>query len=91
MSLATVYKNIALLKEMGEALELGFADGGNRYDGNKPYPHPHLICLDCGAIADPEFDSFQELTRQLTEATGYRITNHRLDFFGLCPACQSKE
>jgi Fur family peroxide stress response transcriptional regulator len=36
MSLATVYRNIVLLKSLGEVLELGFPDGSNRYDGNKP-------------------------------------------------------
>jgi Fur family peroxide stress response transcriptional regulator len=40
MSLATVYRNIVLIKSLGEVLELGFPDGSNRYDGNKPYPHP---------------------------------------------------
>lgn len=91
MSPATVYKNIFLLKEIGEALELGFADGSNRYDGNKPYPHPHLICLKCGSIVDPDVSSFQELTRQIAEKTGYKITTHRLDFFGVCPMCQINE
>ncbi|MGD9025965.1 MAG: transcriptional repressor, partial [Desulfobacterales bacterium] len=42
MSLATVYKNIILMKSLGEVLELGFPDGSNRYDGNKPAPHPHV-------------------------------------------------
>ena len=46
-SLATVYKTVALLKELNEVLELGFPEGSNRYDGNKPYPHPHLICTKC--------------------------------------------
>ena len=35
-SLATVYKTIALLKELNEVLELGFPDGSNRYDGSNP-------------------------------------------------------
>ncbi|HKL81940.1 MAG TPA: transcriptional repressor [Desulfobacter sp.] len=39
MSLATVYRNIVLIKSLSEILELGFPDGRNRYDGNKPYPH----------------------------------------------------
>ena len=47
MSLATVYKNIILIKSLGEVLELGFPDGSNRYDGNKPYPpstcHLHQV------------------------------------------------
>ena len=45
MSLATVYRNIVLIKSLGEVLELGFPDGSNRYDGNKPFAHPHVICI----------------------------------------------
>ncbi len=90
-SLATVYKNIALLKELGEALELGFADGSNRYDGNRPYPHPHLVCIRCKNIIDPELPSLVDLTAQLSKQTGFCIVSHRLDFFGVCGACQKLE
>ncbi len=86
-SLATVYKTITMLKELGEVLELGFPDGSNRYDGNKPYPHPHVICVKCKKISDPELASFLELKDELQEKTGYRILHHRLDFFGLCGEC----
>ncbi|MBW2326968.1 MAG: transcriptional repressor [Deltaproteobacteria bacterium] len=44
MSLSTVYRNVMLLKSLGEVLELEFPDGSNRYDGNKPYPHPVVRC-----------------------------------------------
>jgi Fur family peroxide stress response transcriptional regulator len=88
-SLATVYKTVTLLKEMGEVLELGFSDGGNRYDGNKPYPHPHLLCTHCDAIEDLEVDALGEIPRQVAQDTGYRIVSHRLDFFGICPRCQA--
>ena len=91
MSPATVYKNIALLKELGETLELGFVSGGARYDGNKPYPHPHLICTECGSIVDPDVSSLEEIKRRLVETTGYEITTHRLDFYGVCPQCQKNE
>ena len=43
-SIATIYKTVALLKQENEVIEISFPDGSNRYDGNKPYPHPHLIC-----------------------------------------------
>ena len=49
-SLATIYKTLRLLKDRGEVLELYFASGGSHYDGNKPYPHPHVICTNCGQI-----------------------------------------
>ena len=45
-SLATIYKTLIVMKEIGEVLELGFSDDSNRYDGNKPNPHPHLICIE---------------------------------------------
>ncbi len=89
-SLATVYKTIALLKELNEVLELGFPDGSNRYDGNRPYPHPHAICLKCKKIMDPEISSVDELSEEMKNKTGYSITYHRLDFFGICPECQGK-
>ena len=56
-SLATVYKTIGLLKEMGEVLELGFSDDSRRFDGRQPSPHPHLICIRCRSGAVGEFES----------------------------------
>lgn len=90
MSLATVYKTINLLKKRGEVLELEFSELGNRYDGNKPYPHPHVICTDCGNILDPSMLDLEEITGKMTRETGFKITSHRLDFYGICPECQKE-
>lgn len=89
-SLGTIYKTITMLKEMGEILELGFGDDCNRYDGNKPYPHPHLICTKCRNIIDPEINALGTLPQIVAERTGYQIVNHRLDFYGICPQCQEQ-
>ncbi len=89
-SLATVYKNVSLMKSLGEVLELGFSDDSNRYDGNKPYPHPHLVCTNCKKIIDPDLSMLQDLTQELVQETGFQILNHRMDFFGICPECQIK-
>ncbi|WP_246325456.1 Fur family transcriptional regulator [Dissulfurirhabdus thermomarina] len=89
-SLATIYKTISLLKELGEVLELGFPEGGNRYDGNRPYPHPHVVCIRCRKIMDLDLAGFEGLSREVSAKTGFRIVNHRVDFFGICPECQEK-
>jgi Fur family peroxide stress response transcriptional regulator len=89
-SLGTIYKTVTLLKEMGEVLELGFSDDSNRYDGNKPYPHPHLICVECRRIIDPDIPGLGMIPEQVGEKTGYQILTHRLDFYGVCPECQEK-
>ncbi len=89
-SLATVYNTINLLKNAHEVLELGFPNLGSRYDGNKPYPHPHAICTGCGKIVDPACASLEGLTREMADQTGFRITHHQVYFFGLCPRCQEQ-
>ena len=90
-SIATIYKTVNLLKELNEVLELGFPDGSNRYDGNKPYPHPHVICTDCKKIIDPDLDGLKDLTKEVIKETGFQILNHRVDFFGTCRDCQSRK
>ena len=84
----TVYKTLSLLKDLDEVLELGFSDDDNRYDGNKPYPHSHLICIRCRKIIDPEVSLTQNLVAEVAQQSGFQIVGHRLDFYGLCPDCQ---
>jgi len=90
MSLATVYRNVLLIKSLGEVLELGFAGDSNRYDGNKPYPHPHVVCVKCKTIIDPDLESLKDMTAEVSAETGYTILSHRVDFFGICRACQAR-
>lgn len=88
MSLATVYKTLDLLKELGEVLEIDLRDDSH-YDGNKPYPHPHLICTNCHRILDGELDTaVNNIVKEVEQTFGFRILKHQLDFYGLCPDCQ---
>lgn len=88
-SLATVYKTIAMLKDIGEVLELGFGEPGSRYDGRHPKPHPHLICTRCDAIMDYSFQGLDALVARMAAETGFFVNTHRFDLFGLCPACRA--
>jgi Fur family peroxide stress response transcriptional regulator len=90
MSLATVYKTLDLLKELGEVLEIGLRDDSH-YDGNKPYPHPHLICTKCQNITDGELDTaVKKIVQEVEKNFGFQIIKHQLDFYGICPDCQNK-
>ncbi len=91
MSLATVYRNVMLMKSLGEVLEIGFPDGSNRYDGNKPYTHPHVICIKCKKIVDLDLDSLDEMKKEVALETNFTILNHRLDFFGICSNCMAEK
>jgi Fur family peroxide stress response transcriptional regulator len=90
ISRATVYKTVETLKGMGEVLELEFSGTGNRYDGRRVEPHPHLICRGCGSIRDLELPGLMREATEVAEKTGYELLGHRLDFYGLCPDCRGR-
>ncbi len=88
VSLATIYKTLNLLKEEGEVLEIDLRND-SRYDGNKPYPHPHLICNQCNKIYDGDkVLSYHKLDTEIEEKYGFQILRSQLLFFGVCQDCQ---
>jgi len=87
-SLATVYKTITLLKEVGEILELEFGDDPSRFDVRKPHSHPHMICTNCGRIMDSEIEEFDHLVDRIAGQAGFSVHSHRFDIFGLCSHCK---
>jgi len=89
MSQATVYKTLALLKDMGQVLEIDLRDDSH-YDGNRPQPHPHLICIQCNKIIDGETDIDTIPIKKMEQASGYKILRSQVSFYGLCPDCKKK-
>ena len=90
-SLATVYKTLDTLREMGEVLEIQPGDGRQHYDGVRPHFHPHVICTQCGEIQDVEVEGLTGLPGLAQSASGYEIHAQRVEFYGLCVACQARE
>jgi Fur family peroxide stress response transcriptional regulator len=88
IGLATVYKTVSMLKEMGEITELNFDKGCALYDGSGTTPHPHFICTQCNTIIDIVDKDLESLPGDVALKTGFQIINYRLDFFGVCPNCQ---
>jgi len=87
MSLATVYKTVAILKELGEVIELEFSDGRNRYDAHTHQPHAHLVCRRCDRIEDHPIDELDQLMASAAAHSSYRLLSMRLDFYGICAKC----
>ncbi len=89
MSHATVYKTLSLLKEIGQVLEIELRDD-NHYDGNRPEPHPHLVCMRCNKIIDGDVSLDPESLRSLEQESGYKILRPQISLYGLCPDCQEE-
>jgi Fur family peroxide stress response transcriptional regulator len=87
-SLATIYKTLAVLKEVDAICELAIGGGGTRYDGCRDDPHPHLICVRCNRVVDLDNLHLGETIEEVENLTGYKILSHRHDYFGVCTECR---
>lgn len=90
MSLATVYKALKTLTEVGFIQELNVGEGNFRYDGN-PVTHPHLQCIKCEKVADFDDFSLDYLNQEAEKHSSFKILSHQIYFYGVCPDCNCKE
>ena len=88
MSLATVYKAIKTLVEVGLIQELNVGEGNFRYDGNA-ISHPHIQCINCSKVEDFQSLSFDELNSCAEKHTDYTVLSNKVYFYGLCPNCKN--
>lgn len=89
ISLGTIYRNLEILFRLGMINKLEFGGKQKRFDG-KTQNHYHLRCLSCGRIDDAPIEPQTMLEESLAGLTDYNILGHRLEFVGLCLACQRK-
>lgn len=83
---ATVYRTLELLTELGILRPIYSGDNAFsfiRAEGG----HHHLVCADCGKIIEFDECIADELSHDLEERFGFRITSHLLEFYGLCEGC----
>ena len=94
IGLATVYRALDLLSELGILVQIDFGDGCARYELNTADPtihhHHHLICLKCKKVIEFEEDLLDELEADIAEKSGFQIVNHEVKFFGYCSECRKE-
>lgn len=88
IDLTSIYRTLELMKSSGVVNEIDFGDDKKRYElTNKNKHHHHLICKNCGDIEDIEM-SESKLLDTIKHKSKFAISEHKLEFFGLCPNCQ---
>ena len=87
ISLATVYRNLALFKKQGLIQSIGTINGIERFDANTD-PHVHFVCTGCDAVLDfPQVEVPSSLGTDAEKQTGCQINGCQLTFTGLCQNC----
>ncbi len=85
----TIYREIAFLEEAGIVQKVEFGDQIRRYELKEQEHHHHVVCEGCGRVEDVQADEdIAEHEKDITRQSGFKITSHALEFFGLCPSCQ---
>lgn len=98
IGLATVYRTLDLLIQMGLVQRFDFGDGRSRYELtlDEKTHHHHLVCRKCGQVIDytdfseRECKFVKELGKEVSERHNFKIDSHQLDFYGLCDKCGGK-
>ncbi len=97
IGLATVYRTLELLTNLGMVNKFDTGDDKARYEvadgpGSKGHHH-HLVCTSCRKIVDyedfiqEEMDLLRKTEEGLRKKYGFKINSHVMQFYGLCKAC----
>jgi Fur family peroxide stress response transcriptional regulator len=85
VSLATVYRTVETLEQMGFAKRVCYWGNSVRYDANTE-EHHHLICTNCGSIRDIYLEEEVSLPDDLD---GFQPMGYSINIYGLCPNCKN--
>ncbi|MBT9173856.1 MAG: Ferric uptake regulation protein [Syntrophomonadaceae bacterium] len=94
IGLATVYRTLELLEELNILHKLNFGDGRSRYELchlQARHHHHHLVCLDCRQILEVKEDLLHQLEDLIEGELGFRIVDHRVQFYGNCSDCMARK
>jgi Fur family peroxide stress response transcriptional regulator len=88
LSLATVYRTLAVLKEMELVEEHRLGEGHSHYEAVQEEPHYHFTCQRCGKVIEFETPLVAEIKRKLCEREGVQVARAHIHFTGYCKDCQ---
>jgi Fe2+ or Zn2+ uptake regulation protein len=87
VDLVTLYRNIEALENLGAVKKINLNSREAYYELAGGKHHHHIICTNCGKLADVEVNEMN-LNKNFLKKHGFaKVTGHSLEFFGLCKAC----
>lgn len=85
---ATIFRAIELLAETGALERIDLPTGDHAYVPCGPAHHHHVVCRSCSRSVEVGDLGLAAIARDVARRTGFRIDEHRLELFGLCPDCR---
>ena len=91
ISLATVYRNLRLFKELGLIDERRLDDTHYYYEIKRSAEHYHLVCTSCGEVIEFKSPLISKLVLGIERSRRFHVTRAVLYLEGHCPECNEKE
>ena len=89
IGLVTVYRTLTLLADSGLVCHIGFCGRSQSYARRPQEHHHHLVCTACNRVVNVASCGLGDLEKKLARDTGFAISDHHLEFAGLCRQCQT--
>jgi len=86
---ATIFRSLDVFTDLGLVERVDLPEGGHAYVACEPSHHHHAICTACGRSLDVADAGLAEVLGEVMRRSGFRVTFHRLEIFGLCAACSA--
>ena len=86
ISLGTVYRNLNLLAELGEAIKITTPNGGVHFDG-RTEPPSHFCCNECGHVLHLDLEQLNCINEAAGKNFDGVIESHAMMFYGTCKDC----
>ncbi len=89
VGLATVYRSLQAMAEIGDIDVLNGVDGQSLYRrcGQRSGHHHHLMCRECGLTVEVKASAVERWTNSIAAEHGFSEVSHTLDVFGVCNSC----
>jgi len=88
---ATIFRALDLFTGLGLVERVDLPEGAHAYVACEGAHHHHAICTSCGRSLDVDDAGLAEVLRRIGDRSGFRVTTHRLEVFGVCGACLAAE
>jgi Fur family ferric uptake transcriptional regulator len=85
--IASIFRTVRLLCDLNLLQRIHGLDDCHRYSLGAGHGH-HLVCTRCGAMERFDNCGVQSLIQGLEQSTGYQVSGHLVELFGLCPRCR---
>lgn len=88
ISLATVYRTLALLKRLGLVTEHNLGEDHGHFEAAPSAPHYHFTCLQCKRVIEFDAPAVREIVQDLAAQQQLQVTETHLTLSGYCRTCR---